>query len=108
MDMESSASATPKQHGQNPDDVFERIVQSLQDLELFDAIDDDIKLSCTIMNQPSSLQTQRKSGSDNESMWGYRFFTYGGGVEKSKIVVLKQAKALFHICIIVTNPTTIL
>ncbi|KAL6546838.1 hypothetical protein OROMI_022559 [Orobanche minor] len=106
MDMESSASATPKQHGQNPDDVFDRIVQSLQDLELFDAIDDDIKLSCTIMNQPSSLQTQRKSGSDNESMWGYRFFTYGGE-EESKIV-LKQAKALFHICIIITNPTTIL
>ncbi|KAL6520481.1 hypothetical protein OROHE_017069 [Orobanche hederae] len=58
--MESSAFGTPKQQGQNPSDVF----------ELIDAIDDDTKLSCTIMNQPSSLQTQWNSGSDNESIWG--------------------------------------
>ncbi|KAL6562355.1 hypothetical protein OROGR_003362 [Orobanche gracilis] len=85
MDMENSVCESPKQQQrENPDDDFDDIVQSLQNLDLRGAIDEYIKLSnCSTtinMNQISSdLQTQWKSaGSDHESIWGYRFFTYEG------------------------------
>ncbi|KAL6562353.1 hypothetical protein OROGR_003360 [Orobanche gracilis] len=105
MDMESSVCESPKQQqGENPDDDFDDIVQSLQNLDLGDAIDEYIKLSnCSTINMNQSSSSQSKSaGSDHEIIWGYRFFTYEG-----KEIDLKRA--LFHICITVTNtnPTAI-
>ncbi|KAL6562352.1 hypothetical protein OROGR_003359 [Orobanche gracilis] len=107
--MESSVCEGPKQQqGQNPDDDFDDIVQSLQDLDLGDAIDEYIKLSnCSTinMNQSSSSSQWKSAGSDHESIWGDRFFTYEG-----KEIALKQPRALFHICITImnTNSTAIL
>ncbi|KAL6562358.1 hypothetical protein OROGR_003373 [Orobanche gracilis] len=82
MDMESSVCESPKQQqGENPDDDFDDIVQSLQNLDLGDAIDEYIKLSnCSTINMNQSSSSQWKfAGSDHESIWGtYRFFTYEG------------------------------
>ncbi|KAL6562362.1 hypothetical protein OROGR_003369 [Orobanche gracilis] len=107
--MENSVCESPKQqHGENPDDDFDDIVQSLQNLDLGDAIDEYIKLSnCSTtinMNQISSSSQWKSAGSDHESIWGDRFFTYEG-----KEIDLKQARPLFHICITLTNtnPTAI-
>ncbi|KAL6562360.1 hypothetical protein OROGR_003375 [Orobanche gracilis] len=109
MDMENSVCESPKQQqGENRDNDFDDIVQSLQNLDLGDAIDEYIKLSnCSTtinMNQSSSSQW-KSAGSDHESIWGYRFFTCEG-----KEIDLKQARALSHICITITNtsPTAIL
>ncbi|KAL6562325.1 hypothetical protein OROGR_003332 [Orobanche gracilis] len=85
MDVENSVCESPKQQqGQNPDDDFDDIVQSLQNLDLGDAIDEYIKLSNCLnttinMNQISSSSQWKSAGSDDhESIWGYRFFTYEG------------------------------
>ncbi|KAL6546837.1 hypothetical protein OROMI_022558 [Orobanche minor] len=75
-------SLTPKQ-GQNPSGVLDHykdvVVQSLQNLELRDTIN-ETNLSNTIKRQPqqSSVQTQGHPVSDRESIWGYRFFDHGG------------------------------
>ncbi|KAL6562324.1 hypothetical protein OROGR_003331 [Orobanche gracilis] len=109
--MENLVSENPQQqHGQNPGDDFDDIVQSLQNLDLGDVIDEYIKLfncmSTINMNQNSSSQWKFVGSDDHESIWGtYRFFTYEG-----KEIALKKARALFHICITITNsnPTAIL
>ncbi|KAL6511784.1 hypothetical protein OROGR_021381 [Orobanche gracilis] len=103
MDMENSVCESPKQQqGENPDDGdFDDIVQSLQNLDLGDAIDEYIKLSnCSTINVNQISSSQWKSdSSDHESIWGYRFFTY-----ERKEIDLKQARVLFHICVTITNP----